>query len=431
MVFETLKTVREGAVLFVEIAAPPMNLLGPELVRDLVSLIQHAEGDDSVKVFVFTSVDPDYYIAHVDVTKIGEYRKEAAKLTGGASIALLFRHLSSSRLVTIAQIEGRARAAGSEFALACDMRFAARESAIFSQMEAAFGLIPGAGGAQHLARLMGRARAVEVMLGAEDFDATLAERYGWINRALSAPGWRCHLPRESHRCRPAALPTGRAAPARACPATCPASGRGARALHIAVASAPYSSRLSSRGLAPDGSSIAPARGHFKGSLQKKPMRPAERLARASSRGCPPLACFFDMLGNERARRIEFVASDMWAALINVVRARCGRAVHVLDRFHVMALLNKAIDETRREEVRRLRLPRARHTVTKFGDLDALDVLDLRATPFSPSSLIRHASSAPVSFWARRLCWSASCSAPVRAVVRAATSRALPGLFGTP
>ena len=96
------------------------------------------------------------------------------------------RYLSASRLVTIAQIEGRVRGAGSEFVLACDMRFAARESAIFGQPELAFGLIPGAGGVQHLARLLGRARALEVLLRAEDYDAELAERYGWINRALPA-----------------------------------------------------------------------------------------------------------------------------------------------------------------------------------------------------------------------------------------------------
>ena len=184
--FETLNVRQEGGVLFVEIAAPPMNLLGPELVRDLVSLIQRAEADDAVRVLVFKSADPDYFISHVDLTQITEYRAEAAKLTGEASIALLFRYLSASRLVTIAQIEGRVRAAGSEFVLACDMRFAARESAIFGQFEPAFGQLPGGGAAQHLTRLMGRARALEVMLSAEDYDAELAERYGWINRALPA-----------------------------------------------------------------------------------------------------------------------------------------------------------------------------------------------------------------------------------------------------
>jgi enoyl-CoA hydratase/carnithine racemase len=184
--YETITVHDEGGVLFAEILAPPMNLLGPELVRDLVSLIQRAEADETAQVIVFKSGDPDYFISHVDVTRIKEYRAEAAKLTGEASIALLFRYLSASSLVTIAQIQGRVRAAGSEFALACDMRFAARESAIFGQFEPAFGQVPGGGAAQHLTRLMGRARALEVMLSADDYDAELAERYGWINRALPA-----------------------------------------------------------------------------------------------------------------------------------------------------------------------------------------------------------------------------------------------------
>jgi len=153
MVFETLAIRKEGAALFAEIAAPPMSLLGPELVRDLVSLIQQAEADHSTSVLVFKSADPDYFISHVDVTRIKEIREATAKLEGEASLGLLFRHLSASRLVTIAQIEGRVRGVGSEFVLACDMRFAARESASFGQFEPAFGVIPGAGAAQHLARL--------------------------------------------------------------------------------------------------------------------------------------------------------------------------------------------------------------------------------------------------------------------------------------
>ena len=83
MIFETLNVNREGAVIVAEIDAPPMNLLGPELVRDLVSLIQQAEADDSIRVLVFKSADPDYFISHVDVTRIKEYR-QAAKLTGEA-----------------------------------------------------------------------------------------------------------------------------------------------------------------------------------------------------------------------------------------------------------------------------------------------------------------------------------------------------------
>ena len=183
---ETLNIRQEDGVVFAEIDAPPMNLLGPELVRDLVSLIQAAEADNAVQVLVFTSADPDYFISHVDLTQIAEYRAEAAKLIGEASIALLFRYISASRLVTIAQIEGRVRSAGSEFVLGCDMRFAARESAIFCQFEPALGELPAGGAAQHLTRLMGRSRALEVMLSAEDYDADLAERYGWINRALPA-----------------------------------------------------------------------------------------------------------------------------------------------------------------------------------------------------------------------------------------------------
>lgn len=168
----TLNIRQDGAVVFAEIAAPPMNLLGPELVRDLVSLIERTENDRAVKILVFKSADPDYFISHVDVTQIKEYRAEAAKLTGEASIALLFRHLSASRLVTIAQIEGRARGAGS---------------------------IPGGGAVQHLVRLMGRARALEALLSAEDYDAELAERYGWIDRALPAPALKDFVSSLAHR----------------------------------------------------------------------------------------------------------------------------------------------------------------------------------------------------------------------------------------
>jgi len=182
----TIKTTIEAGVLFTEITAPPMNLLGPEVVRDLVSLIRLAERDDAVKVLVFKSGDPDYFISHVDLNKVAEYRAEAAALTGEASIASLFRHLSASPLVTIAQIEGRVRGAGSELVLACDMRFAARGRAIFGQFEPAFGQVPGGGAVQYLTRLMGRGRALEVLLSADDYDADLAERYGWVNRALPA-----------------------------------------------------------------------------------------------------------------------------------------------------------------------------------------------------------------------------------------------------
>jgi enoyl-CoA hydratase/carnithine racemase len=175
----------DGPVRVAEINAPPMNLLGPELVRDLVALIRDAE-EDGTKVVVFKSGNPNYFVAHVDLGKVAEYRAEAVALTGEASIASLFRYLSASRLVTIAQIEGRVRGAGSEFVLACDIRFAARGRAILGQFEPAFGQVPGGGAIQYLTRLLGRGRALEVLLSARDYDADLAERYGWVNRALPA-----------------------------------------------------------------------------------------------------------------------------------------------------------------------------------------------------------------------------------------------------
>src|SRR5688500_16733416 len=99
--FDTLKVRHEGTVVFAEISAPPMNLMGPELVRDLVSLIRQAEAQDTVKVIVFSSADPYYFISHVDVTRIKENREPAMKLTGEPSLGLLFRHLSTSRLISI------------------------------------------------------------------------------------------------------------------------------------------------------------------------------------------------------------------------------------------------------------------------------------------------------------------------------------------
>ena len=135
---------------------------------------------------VLESADPEYFVPHVDLTKVAEYTAEAAKAGGpdDASLGMLWHKLSELPVVTIAKIRGRARGAGSELALACDMRFAARENAILGQIEVGAGTTPGAGGVQHLARLLGRGRAMEAILGADDFGAEQAERYGWINRAL-------------------------------------------------------------------------------------------------------------------------------------------------------------------------------------------------------------------------------------------------------
>ena len=174
----------DESVLSVVIDAPPMNLIGPELVRDLVALFGELDSTVDVRVVVLESADPEYFVPHVDLTKVAEYTAEAAKAGGpdDASLGMLWHKLSVLPIVTIAKLRGRVRGAGSELALACDMRFAARENAVLGQPEVGFGVIPGAGGVQHLGRLLGR--ALEAILGAADFDADEAERYGWINRAL-------------------------------------------------------------------------------------------------------------------------------------------------------------------------------------------------------------------------------------------------------
>jgi enoyl-CoA hydratase/carnithine racemase len=173
-------------VLSVAIDAPPMNLIGPELVHDLVTLLGELESEEDVRVMVLESADPEYFVPHVDLTKVAEYTAEAARAGGpdDASLGMLWHKLSELPVVTIAKLRGRARGAGSELALACDMRFAARENAVLGQIEVGIGAPPGAGGVQHLARLLGRGRAMEALLGAGDFTADEAERYGWINRAL-------------------------------------------------------------------------------------------------------------------------------------------------------------------------------------------------------------------------------------------------------
>jgi enoyl-CoA hydratase/carnithine racemase len=185
--YRTLRlAVSDIGVLSVVIEAPPMNLIGPELVRDLVRLLDEVASGQDVRVMVLESADPEYFVPHVDLTKVAEYTAEAAKAGGpdDASLGMLWHKLSELPVVSIAKLRGRARGAGSELALACDMRFASRENAILGQIEVGVGTTPGAGGVQHLARLLGRGRAMEAILGADDFGAEQAERYGWINRAL-------------------------------------------------------------------------------------------------------------------------------------------------------------------------------------------------------------------------------------------------------
>ncbi|MFE5144315.1 enoyl-CoA hydratase/isomerase family protein [Streptomyces fagopyri] len=184
--FETITTRLDGNVLYTAFNAPPINLIGPEVVRDLVELLDELSRPTGPRVVVFDSADPDFFIPHVDMTKVPQYTEQAAKAggPGDASLGMLFRKLSQTPAVTIAKLRGRACGAGSEFLLACDMRFASQETAVLGQPEVAIGAPPGAGALQHLTRLLGRGRAMEAILTSADFDADLAERYGWINRAL-------------------------------------------------------------------------------------------------------------------------------------------------------------------------------------------------------------------------------------------------------
>jgi enoyl-CoA hydratase/carnithine racemase len=131
-----------------------------------------------VKVVVFQSANPDFFIAHLDVAKAAE-RPEVL----GIWRDLVLR-LSSTPVVSIAKVRGRTRGIGNEFVLACDMRFASRQSALFGNPEVGVGLVPGGGALEWLPRLVGRSRALEFLLSADDFDADIAERYGWVNRTL-------------------------------------------------------------------------------------------------------------------------------------------------------------------------------------------------------------------------------------------------------
>jgi enoyl-CoA hydratase/carnithine racemase len=177
----------EGGVARVTIDAPPMNLLGAELLGELDACTRELERDDALKVAVLRSADPDFFVAHGDVELIARLPETPAAPpppTELSGVHRVFERLRCMPRVTIAQVEGFARGGGSELALACDLRFAALGKAVFGQPEVALGILPGAGGTYRLTRLVGRARACEIILGCADYSAAEAERLGWINRAL-------------------------------------------------------------------------------------------------------------------------------------------------------------------------------------------------------------------------------------------------------
>lgn len=183
----SLRLRSDDKVLYVDIAHPPMNLLDAALFGQLSHLVGELERDSVTSVVVFGSADPDYFLAHYDIEDLlGRAAPLPVRAGGLKPFHQLLERYRALPQVTIARIEGRARGAGSEFALALDLRFAAVETAVLGQFEVAVGLLPGGGGTQNLPPLVGRGRALEIIVGGEDMDAELAERYGWINRGMPA-----------------------------------------------------------------------------------------------------------------------------------------------------------------------------------------------------------------------------------------------------
>ena len=163
---------------------PPFNIVDATIFEGLQDLLAQMETSLSLRVVVFESANPQFYLAHFDLTgKIGNIMT-AVGPSGLPILMDTFVRLTRSPVVSIAKIRGCVRGASSEFVLACDMRFASRENTRLGQPEVGVGVHPGGGGAERLPDLVGRGRALEVILGANDFDGETAERYGYVNRAL-------------------------------------------------------------------------------------------------------------------------------------------------------------------------------------------------------------------------------------------------------
>ena len=164
---------------------PPINLVDPVLIGELGELLADIERNEEPAVVVFDSADPDYFLAHYDVAADpGLVDSLPAGPTGFHPWVDILIRVSRLPAVTISAIRGRARGAGSEFVLATDIRFASRERAVLGQFEVGFGAVPGGGPASRLPGLVGRGRTLEILLGGEDFNGELAERYGYVNRAI-------------------------------------------------------------------------------------------------------------------------------------------------------------------------------------------------------------------------------------------------------
>jgi enoyl-CoA hydratase/carnithine racemase len=165
---------------------PPINTITATTVTELSELVGLIEEDVDLNVVVFDSANPDFYLAHYDTEHDpGRTAALPAGPTGMHAWLDLLVRLSRAPVVTIASIRGRVRGAGSEFVLACDLRFASRENALLAQFEVGTGVVPGGGPTARLPRLVGRGRALEILLVADDLDGPRAELYGYVNRAIA------------------------------------------------------------------------------------------------------------------------------------------------------------------------------------------------------------------------------------------------------
>ncbi|HWX85839.1 MAG TPA: enoyl-CoA hydratase/isomerase family protein, partial [Xanthobacteraceae bacterium] len=163
---------------------PPFNILDATIFDSLQNLLVRMDASQSLRVVVFESAIPDFYLAHFDLTGKTGNITTAVGPSGLPILLDTFVRITKSPVVSIAKIRGCVRGGSSEFVLACDMRFASRENTQLGQPEVGVGVHPGGGGTERLPHLVGRGRALEIILGANDFDGDTAERYGYVNRAL-------------------------------------------------------------------------------------------------------------------------------------------------------------------------------------------------------------------------------------------------------
>lgn len=190
--YSSIRITREGGAMWVTIDHSPLNVLDVVLMTELNDLAGQVAKDEDVQVIVFQSADPDFFIVHGDMNFVNAPETLINLPLGDAgtehlnSMMRLHERLRALPQVTIGKIAGLARGGGAEFLSALDMRFAAIGKAGLAQVEVLIGIIPGAGGTVYLPQLVGRARALEIVVGAALFDAEKAERYGWVNRALPA-----------------------------------------------------------------------------------------------------------------------------------------------------------------------------------------------------------------------------------------------------